>query len=91
MYAVKNEMTGRNRTDLLELFRATAAEIAEREFPHIGEATAIADLGIDSLNMQEIIGELERKFRIHIPEESLAGVQTVKDLLNAVESRTSVG
>jgi len=78
-----------SRNELLEVFRATATEVAEKDFPHVAETTSISDLGIDSLGMLEIIGSLERALKIHIPDESLAGVQTVKDLLNAVESRHS--
>lgn len=79
----------RSRAELLEVFRATATEVAEKEFPHVAEATQIAELGIDSLGMLEIIGSLERELKIQIPDESLAGITTVKDLLNAVESRQS--
>jgi len=80
----------RSRTELLSVFRATATEVAEKDFHSVAENTAIAELGIDSLGMLEIIGSLERELRIHIPDESLAGIITVKDLLNAVESRQSV-
>jgi acyl carrier protein len=80
----------RNRTELLDVFCRMATEVAEKEFVGVGEATPIADLGIDSLGMLEIIGSLERELRIQIPDESLAGIQTVKDLLNAVETRQSV-
>lgn len=80
----------RNRSDLLTMFRATATEVAERDFHGVAETTAIAELGIDSLGMLEIIGSLERELRVQIPDESLANVITVKDLLNAVESRHSV-
>ncbi len=79
----------RSRADLLEVFRTTAIEVAEKDFPSVGEATQISELGIDSLGMLEIIGSLERELKIHIPDESLAGIVTVKDLLNAVESRQS--
>ena len=41
-------------------------------------------------NYLEIIGSLERELKIQIPDESLAGIQTVKDLLNAVEARQTV-
>jgi acyl carrier protein len=77
----------RNRTELLSVFRATATEVAERDFNSVVEASTIAELGIDSLGMLEIIGSLERELRIQIPDESLAGIVTVEDLLNAVESR----
>lgn len=78
-----------DRAELLRTFERTATEVAEKEFNGVAESTAIAELGIDSLGMLEIIGSLERELRIQIPDESLAGIQTVKDLLNAVESRQS--
>ena len=75
------------RTELLDVFRATATEVAEKDFNHVVESAKIAELGIDSLGMLEIIGSLERSLKIQIPDESLAGVVTVEDLLNAVDSR----
>jgi len=75
------------RAELLDCFQRMATEVAEKEFVGVAETTQIAELGIDSLGMLEIIGSLERELKIQIPDESLAGIQTVKDLLNAVESR----
>jgi acyl carrier protein len=79
-----------SRIELLNVFVETASEVAEKDFKGVAETTKIAELGIDSLGMLEIIGSLERELRIQIPDEMLAGVVTVKDLLNAVESRQSV-
>lgn len=76
-----------DRTALLDVFRNTATEVAEKDFRNVAESTSISELGIDSLGMLEIIGSLERELKIHIPDEALAGITTVKDLLNAVESR----
>jgi acyl carrier protein len=90
MRADEKSAMPRSRTDLLNVFRATATEVAEKDFNTVAETTTISELGIDSLGMLEIIGSLERELRIQIPDESLAGVVTVKDLLNAVESRQSV-
>ena len=83
-------MAAINRVELLTVFRETATEVAEKDFHHILESASIAELGIDSLGILEIIGSLERELRIQIPDESLAGIVTVKDLLNAVEARHSV-
>jgi acyl carrier protein len=80
-------MAVRTRAELLDAFQRMATEVAEKEFVGVAETTQIAELGIDSLGMLEIIGSLERELKIQIPDESLAGIQTVKDLLNAVESR----
>lgn len=77
----------RSRAELLEMFSKTATEIVEREFNNIAESTVISELGIDSLGMLEIIGSMERQLKIQIPDESLAGIQTVHDLLDAVEKR----
>jgi acyl carrier protein len=78
-----------SRTELLQMFKKTAAEIAEKDFPNISEATVISELGIDSLGMLEIVGAMERQLKIQIPDESLAGIQTVKDLIELVEKRQS--
>ncbi len=77
------------RQDLIDLFSKTAAEVTEREFPPIVEATVIAELGIDSLGMLEIIGSLERELKIHIPDENLATISTIKELIDEVELRAA--
>jgi acyl carrier protein len=69
------------------MFKKTAMEIAEKDFPNISESTVISELGIDSLGMLEIVGAMERQLKIQIPDESLAGIQTVNDLLALVEKR----
>lgn len=79
-----------SRAELLEMFRSTATEIVEKEFKSIAEATVISELGIDSLGMLEIIGSMERQLKIQIPDEALAGIQTVRDLLEAVEKRQTL-
>ena len=78
------------RPELLEMFRRTATEIVEKEYPTLSEDTKLGELGIDSLGMLEIIGALERELKIQIPDESLTGLQTVRDLVNAVERRFTV-
>ena len=78
---------GFSRAQLLEMFQKTATEIVEREFPSISETTVISELGIDSLGMLEIVGSMERQLKIQLPDESLAGIQTVKDLIELVEKK----
>jgi acyl carrier protein len=78
------------RTELLQIFQKTASEITEREFPSISETTVISELGIDSLGMLEIVGSMERELKVQLPDEALAGIQTVKDLLDLVEKKEAV-
>lgn len=77
------------REQLLAMFCETASEVVEKDFLDVSEATPIRDLAIDSLGMLEIIGSLERQLRIQIPDDGLAGVETIRDLLDEVEKRMS--
>jgi len=71
------------------MFQKTATEVVEREFATISEKTVISELGIDSLGMLEIVGSMERQLRIQLPDEALAGIQTVADLISLVEKKQS--
>ena len=77
------------REQMLSMFRTTATEVVEKNFHHVEESTVISELAIDSLGMLEIIGSLERQLRVQIPDESLTGLRTISDLLDAVEKRLS--
>jgi acyl carrier protein len=80
-------MTTSKRQELLEIFRKTAEEVVEQKFDQVDEKTVISELGIDSLGMLEIIGSMERELKIQIPDESLSGITTIRDLLEVVEKR----
>ncbi len=75
------------RPKLIELFRDLATEIAEKDLSFVQEESAIADLGIDSLAMLELVGTMERELRIRVPDEQLVGLETVRQLLELVERR----
>jgi len=79
-----------SRADLLTVFKKTATEVVEREFPNISEKTVISELGIDSLGMLEIVGSMERQLQIQLPDEALAGIQTVEDLIELFEKRQGI-
>jgi acyl carrier protein len=72
------------RVELLQIFRTTASEIAEKDLSTVDEAGLISELGIDSLELLEVIGSLERDLDIRVPDDQLVGIQTVGQLLNLV-------
>lgn len=78
-----------NRTELLTTFQRMASEIAEKDFSKVTEDASIAELGIDSLGMLELVGSMEKELGIQIPDEQLVGIQTVRQLLELVERRAS--
>lgn len=57
------------------------------ETPLAESSHLVADLGIDSLGVMEVIADLEDKFKLHIPDDALREVNTVADVTGAITSR----
>lgn len=76
-----------SREELVARFHQIAKDVTEREIPLMSENTVISDLGIDSLAMLEIVGEMERAFKIRIPDDQLVGISTVAQLVELVHKR----
>ncbi|MFQ5654843.1 MAG: acyl carrier protein [Planctomycetota bacterium] len=49
------------------------------------EATFIGDLGADSLDMVELLMNLEDSFKMTIPDEDAESIQTVGDAVQYIE------
>lgn len=79
------------KRNLLELFKTIASRVDKRTFPNVTHASKISELGIDSLSVMQIIGELETELGIMIPDEDLVEMVTVGDLCKKVESRLEKG
>lgn len=47
------------------------------------------DLGIDSLEIFEIVMSLEEEFNIEIPNEDIEGIKSVEDISKYIESKVS--
>ncbi len=47
----------------------------------------VADLGIDSLGVMEIVADVEDTFKLSIPDDALKHVETVGDVIGAIETR----
>jgi acyl carrier protein len=71
------------RTELIGLLR----NHTQGDAPVTGESHLVADLGIDSLGVMELLADLEDKFTITIPDEALREVDTVEDVAKAIESK----
>lgn len=77
----------KEKQDLISLFRQVATHVDKREFPQVTGESVISDLGIDSLSMMQIVGEMELRLDISIPDEDLVELVTVADLVKVVENR----
>ena len=77
----------KTQQDLIALFKQVATEVDKREFRDVTGESVITDLGIDSLSMMQIVGEMELKLNIMIPDEDLVELVTVEDLVKVVARR----
>jgi acyl carrier protein len=58
--------------DLKEKLRAIVAEVSEIDT--IPDSTPFSELGIDSMMAIEIVAEVERQYKVSVPEEELKSV-----------------
>ncbi len=75
------------KQDLLSLFKVVAARVDKREFNNITLDSVITELGIDSLSMMQVVGEMETELGVMIPDEDLVELITVGDLVKKIEAR----
>ena len=74
-----------NRDEVLTLVREHLAEELEVEIDRIGEQTRFKeDLDADSLDLYELVMELEDRYGVAISEQQAAGIQTVGDAVGFV-------
>lgn len=62
---------------------------AKAVVPHLDTSTLepdshIADVGIDSVQLLELVARLEERFDLTLPDYELAGLQTIDDLIRLV-------
>jgi acyl carrier protein len=73
------------RSELIKVFEQHAQGATKiEESSHL-----VADLGIDSLGVMEVIADLEDAFKITIPDEALREVNTIGDVAIAIEAKLS--
>jgi acyl carrier protein len=72
---------------VLEVLR----EISRRPIEPTLESDLVADLGFDSLQVMEVIGELEDRFNISIPHDEVPVTRTVAQVVAEMTRLISVG
>jgi acyl carrier protein len=73
--------------ELREKLRAIVAEVAEID--EVPDGTPFKDLGIDSMMAIEIIADVERNYKIKIPEDELDQITDLDSVVRLVETKLS--
>lgn len=72
-------------SELREKLRAIVAEVAEID--EVPDDAPFKDLGIDSMMAIEIVAEVERTYKIKIPEGELEQVRDLDSVVSLVEAK----
>jgi acyl carrier protein len=81
-----------NRDQVLELIREHLATELEVDAASIGEGTRFKeDLEADSLDLVELVMELEDRYGVRIPDEEAAKILTVGQAADFVAARVPQG
>jgi acyl carrier protein len=71
--------------DLKEKLRAIVAEVSEID--EIPDNTPFAELGIDSMMAIEIVAEVERQYKVSVPEEELKSLSDFESVYHLFAKR----
>jgi len=72
-------------SELREKLRAIVAEVAEID--EVPDDALFKDLGIDSMMAIEIVAEVERTYKIKVPENELEQVRDLNSVVGLVETK----
>ena len=75
--------------DFFALFKQAASEVSGKTFDSLDKSTTLSEIGLDSVGVIELVGYLEEKLDIRLPDEELAGVQTLGGLDDLLRRSTA--
>jgi acyl carrier protein len=74
--------------ETIDKVKSILAERLDTALDEIHESTSIQDdLGADSLDIVDIVMDIEEQFDIQVPEEDIPGLKTVEDIVKYVDSK----
>lgn len=69
----------------IDEIRSKLAEAAHKD--HITDDMKLNELGLDSLDVVELLLKLEEEYDVHFDDVDMSNLVCVKDLLNAISSQ----
>lgn len=52
----------------------------------LNEETTLDEIGADSIDLVDLVSELEEEFEIHVPDEEFENIKTLGNLVEVLES-----
>lgn len=71
--------------ELMALLRSIVADVTEKPLPDVGLDTPIAELGINSISVAEIIVRIEDRLGIEVPASRWLRARTLQEIIEMVD------
>ncbi|MCC8152521.1 MAG: acyl carrier protein [Lachnospiraceae bacterium] len=72
---------------MLERIRSMIAETFDMDMDDIKPESTWEDIGLDSLDMVDIVIDIENEYDIEMPDDELENIRTVGELASYVQSK----
>jgi acyl carrier protein len=66
--------------DVVRMFVAALREVSGKQFDGVNAESVIADLGVDSLSLMQVVGILEDQLDVTLADEQISRIRTVGDV-----------
>ena len=76
-----------SNSELKDQLRAIVIEVAELDDDKVEDSAKFKDLGIDSMMAIEIVADVERQYKVKIPEDELATITDLDSVVRLVKSK----
>ena len=70
-----------------QIFEEVKKTISKKFKVNVKMETIISETGIDSLDLLDLVVEVEKKYKIKIDDNSLLNIKTVKDIVDNIFSK----
>lgn len=71
--------------EIVQVIAALLAAVGEVDPAKVTPGAQLSDLGLDSVEVLEVVAQLEDHYDLSIPEEALGRISTVRELARCVE------
>ena len=70
--------------DVIALLQRASRAVQGRELPTLTRTTRLAEIGVDSVGLLEMVGAIEDEIGLRLPDEEIARLATVDDVADLI-------
>jgi acyl carrier protein len=71
--------------EVITLLQRASRAVQGRELPELTLTTRLAEIGVDSVGLLEMVGSVEDQIGLRLPDEEIARLATVADVADLIE------